>query len=315
VGPRGADPGGAEGSGHSQPRARRPAATGFAGKRLTVEHRAKISASRYGPNGANAKFLALLAADPSKLPRGQAATFPVPSSIGLDGQPLRRVLYEPKKRNPEYQAMLTDRMRYPAHLKERAKALGLSVTTYDQSLAMAIRRLDGGRESFLKFIQLAAEDGDSDALKFVTAFTELRRSERQYVSVDLICAASGVSRTNLLKTIVGIAFEHSCEVANLVAATAHPAIVEATVESAKRLDSEIGQRDRHALLTHAGFLPTPRGAVINVNANASASAQAAAAASADGSVPSFLDDINDASAARDVIEGSVSVAPMVDAET
>lgn len=185
---------------------------------------------------------------------------------------------------------------------------------------MAIRQMDGGRTRFLQFVQLAAEDGDEDAKKFLVVFSELKAQEKVKASLDLVCLAADVSRVSLLKTIVGVAFEHYSDLANLVAAAAHPAIVETTVRSAKRLKSQIGLRDRQALLTHAGFLPTPKGAVINVNANATATSAAAAGASAEPSVPRFLDDVNAASTPRDTIQrqliaaGEAAQAAAIDAE-
>ena len=186
---------------------------------------------------------------------------------------------------------------------------------YDQSLAMAIRRMEGGRAAFFQAIELAAESGDAHARAFLTCYRELRRADQQYVVVDLVCMAAGVNRTDLLKVVVGTLFDHHCEVASLVRSASHPAIVETAIASAKRLDSDIGQRDRHDLLLAAGFLPTPRGAVINVSAHAAAAAQAAVSANADPSVPDFLDDINEAGVARDTIEGQLAIeAPLDDQE-
>lgn len=193
-------------------------------------------------------------------------------------------------------------LREPARLTARAKELGLPMIDYEPSLAMAIRFMDGGRHRFLQFVQLAGEDGEEDANKFMVVYQELRPREQALVDLDLVCKAAGISRVGLLKTVVGVAFQQATEVGNLVAAAAHPSLVETTVRSAKRLNSGIGQRDRHALLSHAGFLPTPKGAVINVVANAQAAASASAS---DPSVPSFLDDVNTASAARDHVQVSV----------
>lgn len=177
---------------------------------------------------------------------------------------------------------------------------------------MAVRQLDGGRTRFLQFVQLAAEADDDNAKKFFLTFSELTKWEQAKVSFDLVCLSSGISRVELLKSVVGIAFEHMTDVANLVAAAAHPAIVERTVASAKRINSGIGQRDRHALLTHAGFLPVSKGATINVSMTATANAAAAAAAAADPSVPKFLSAVDAATAAREAIAGEIADAPSPD---
>jgi hypothetical protein len=54
------------------------------------------------------------------------------------------------------------------------------------------------------------------------------------------------------------AFEFTGGVAEFWVAAALPEVVKRTVQSAIRLNSTIGQRECMALLTHMGFLPSPR---------------------------------------------------------
>lgn len=204
-------------------------------------------------------------------------------------------------RNPDQ--VSPEALRSPAPLVRKARALGLTVTEYDTTLSMAIRRMDGGRPEFLRFVALAAADHDEDAQKFLDVLHELKPYEQRGCSFDLVCLAAGVSPVALVQSVVGIAMRSNTDVGNLVAAVAHPAIVETTIRSAKRVNSDIGAKDRHALLQHHGFLPTPKGATINVTANASAqSAAAAEATSADASVPKFLSAANVASSARESVQ-------------
>jgi hypothetical protein len=186
-------------------------------------------------------------------------------------------------------------------LRAKAAALGLPLVDYVQTLTMAIRLMDGGRARFLELVQMAAADGDDDAIKFVTCFTEQGITARASVSFDLVCMAAGVVPVSLLKTVVGIAFEAGVETANLVAASAHPSIVAATIKSAKRITSKIGLADRETLHRHHGFTPLPRGTTVNVNANATAQA-AAAAADREPSVPRFLDDAEAAQAPQRALQ-------------
>lgn len=208
-------------------------------------------------------------------------------------------------------AITPEALRHPKLLTQRAAELGLPITEYDTSLSMAIRRMDGGREMFLRFVCLAAADADDDAIKFLTTLRELKPYEQRSCSFDLVCLAAGVSPVVLLKTVVGVAFESHVDTGNLIAAAAHPQIVETAIKSAKRVNSDIGQRDRAALLTHHGFNPTPKGATININANANATAAAAATTSADASVPKFLSAANVASAARETVQRQLSDGPLV----
>ena len=195
--------------------------------------------------------------------------------------------------------------REPAKLRAQAKAMGLVLTDYSESLSMAVRKLEGGRGAFFGFVHLAAEDGDDDCKKIRACYLELPKIDQVRVSLDYLCLASGVSRTQLLKTIVGVAFDYAIDVGNLVAAASHATLVEHTVESAKRIDSAIGLRDRHALLSHAGFLPTPKASVINISATAQAAAQAGAK---DPRMPDFLADVTATSAARETVQQQIVIA-------
>lgn len=195
----------------------------------------------------------------------------------------------------------------PALLKQKLSERAVTPIDYDQSLSMAMRLLPGGREAFIRIVQLAAEGGDDDAKKFRSIWFDLSAWDQAHANVDLVCLAAGIDRGTLVGTMARTAFNFGCDVGNLIASVAHPTIIEGTVRSAKRLNSAIGQRDRMALLAHSGFLPTPKGATINVVASANAAAAASAAASP--SMPSFLEDINAASSARDsALAGSPTLA-------
>lgn len=267
----------------------------FAGHRHTAESRAKMSAA-----GRRTQSAAATLREARKREARQEAPW--------TPNPRRPFTMSPK----EHQHRFIKEHRAPSRLRARAKALGLPVTDYEQTLAMAVRYLDGGRVRFLQFVELAAEGGDEDAQKFMAVWADLNRPEQLKVALDLVCVSAGVSRVALLKAIVGIAFEHFTDVANLVAAAAHPALVEKTIRSAERLNSGIGQRDRHALLAHAGFLPTPRGTTVNVHASASALAGASAHAPQDASLPSFLTSVDGATAARDVVKQQILDADVVE---
>ncbi len=103
-----------------------------------------------------------------------------------------------------------------------------------------------------------------------------------------MCAAAGISPVKLVKAIVGTAYEAGCDVANLVAAHAHPDVVTFSTKMAQKAD---GIEDRKLLLQHAGFTPAPKGQTINIGVQANATALAANAAGGDSSVPSFLEDV------------------------
>jgi len=75
----------------------------------------------------------------------------------------------------------------------------------------------------------------------------------------------GITRGESVAAVARAAFEFTEGVADLFVAVALPEVVKRTVQSAKRLNSTIGQRDRHALLTHMGFLPTPQPVTVRLS--------------------------------------------------
>ena len=162
-----------------------------------------------------------------------------------------------------------------------------------QSLAMAMRYLPGGRNSFIEYVQMAALNGSEDAKRWLTVYTSLAPSMQPRVSFDDVCAGSGVYPKNLMAVVVSTAMEFGQDVSNLVAAAVQGSVVDAMGKSALRTTgkyADIAQKDRVAFLSSsvARFLPT-RGTTVNVSA--SASAQAASASAAEPSVPSFADDM------------------------
>jgi hypothetical protein len=66
----------------------------------------------------------------------------------------------------------------------------------------------------------------------------------------------GAVASEFVGAVARAAFEFTGGIADFCVAAARPEVVRRTVQSAKRINSRIGQRDRHALLAHMGLLPT-----------------------------------------------------------
>lgn len=186
-------------------------------------------------------------------------------------------------------------------------------------LQMATRYLPGGRPAFLELVQAAVLDGDVAARAWLTVFIGLSTYEQGKVSLDDVCAASGVGPAAILRAIVTTSVEHGDDLGNLVAALNHPKVVHQAAKSAMRIAgryADIGLKDRTALLQHGGFLPTPKGhtTAVTVNASAGSSATAAAAASANPSVPSFKDDMRSLQTAKDTVQRELAGVPMPERE-
>lgn len=186
-----------------------------------------------------------------------------------------------------------------------------------QSLSIATRYIDGGRQRFIEFVQMAMLNRLPACEKFWLVYADLLPGERMVVSYDDVCAAAGVRPSELMAEVVSTGMEFGTDVGNLAAAALHPAIVHQTGKSAKRIAgqyADIAMKDRHAMLQARGFLPVPKGAQVHVHASASANAQAAAAASADPSVPSFAENMAALTHPRAAVQQQLIEATALDPE-
>lgn len=192
--------------------------------------------------------------------------------------------------------------------KGRGAPVALVTLPGVQGLSHATRFLDGGRETFIEFVQLAVLNNDPVACKWWTVYAELPPYPRSIVSFDDVCAASGVKPFDLIPVIVSTAMRLGMDVGNLVAAVMHPKVIAAHVKSASETDGlnpEISFKDRLAFLQARNMAPLPRNTSINVHANASANAKAAAASASEPSVPSFSNEMNTLTAPRQIVQGEL----------
>ena len=82
-------------------------------------------------------------------------------------------------------------------------------------------------------------------------------------TLDKACDMAAVSPRDLISAVSGIMFEYNVEgIGNMLASLGHPDVVKASIKNAKKPG---GVEDRRLLMSHAGFLPVPKGHVINVN--------------------------------------------------
>lgn len=178
------------------------------------------------------------------------------------------------------------------------------------ALSHATRFIDGGRDRFIEYVQLAVLNNHPAACAWYKVFAELTPYERSLVSFDDVCAGSGVRPADLMSVVVSCAMEMGRDVGNLIAATLHPEIVHQAAKSAKRIGGDwasIGLEDRKMMFQHSNFIPIPKSATININA--SASAQAAAAAVSEPTVPSFVSDLAAVDSSR---RAALPAGPAVD---
>jgi hypothetical protein len=111
----------------------------------------------------------------------------------------------------------------------------------------------------MEFAAVAAEFEPRIA-PIVRAWYRLTAWQKRVATVDALVEqyGGGLTAGEFLGAVARAAFEATGGVSDLCVAAALPTLTQRTIDSAMRLDSEIGQRDRHALLAHAGLLPQPR---------------------------------------------------------
>ncbi len=173
-----------------------------------------------------------------------------------------------------------------------------------QPFSAMTRFVDGGRAKVIETLQTAVLNNDPVACQWWEVYRELPSYPRSIISFDDVCAASGVTPQQLIVVLVSTEMTFGRDVGNYVAAAMHPKVISTLVASAERIDgdyADIALKDRHAFLQSQGFLPTPKGATINVHA--SASAQAASVAAQEPTVPSFTETI-EASSTRVIASAS-----------
>jgi hypothetical protein len=98
------------------------------------------------------------------------------------------------------------------------------------------------------------------------------------MSLEELCEAVGLAPGRLLGKVAEAMYEFNADVSNLLAAVAHPDVVQASINRALQPK---GVEDRKIQFLHSGFLPAPRGSVVNVHAQAAAFASVSSSAVGD----------------------------------
>lgn len=138
---------------------------------------------------------------------------------------------------------------------------------------------------------------DPDARKVLESYYSLNKTFRDSLPIEAFCLASGVSTLRVLEIITATCVRLGAQAASMIAAVAHPRVVEKTIAMAL---TDEGHEDRSVLHKATGFLPSPKGAHTNItvtqNAQANATAQAAsiAAPPPEQTIRRFVDRFNDA---------------------
>lgn len=102
------------------------------------------------------------------------------------------------------------------------------------------------------------------AVAFTKSLREISQQDLKCLSFEALCVRSRVSPVELLGAILMSAKSMKSQESALKAILAHPAVVDATVKTAK-IKGMVGQADRKLLHEAVGFLPTKKGGMeINI---------------------------------------------------
>jgi hypothetical protein len=125
-----------------------------------------------------------------------------------------------------------------------------------------VYRSIGGVSAAIEAARLVAERDDRyKALVFM--YDETAESNRHKLKLEFMCESAGIPNDQFVGDTISAIFKRNSDIGKLIAAAAHPKIVEATVEHAQKVN---GFMDRKMMHDHVGFLPVPKGmTIINDN--------------------------------------------------
>lgn len=136
----------------------------------------------------------------------------------------------------------------------------LVILPFESTLAYVFKGA-GGRETAVNAARMLQEENEP-CRKIVYAWDTATQRDRDTIKLEDLCAAAGISPDEFLGLIIPALWRRNLDIGKLIAAMAHPQIVEASVQAAK---TTWGTLDRQMLHTQSGFLPTKAGQQINID--------------------------------------------------
>jgi len=116
-----------------------------------------------------------------------------------------------------------------------------------------LKKADGGIRQVIDAMRFAPDEVTSAFMKKYDAVPE---GDRKYLPIEAIALSAGVDITHLLGSIMVALQKQAVSAVKIIAMTAHPKVTEARVLYAQ---GPWGEKDRTALDTAMGFLPSPKG--------------------------------------------------------
>jgi hypothetical protein len=116
-----------------------------------------------------------------------------------------------------------------------------------------LKQAEGGLDQVIMALRFSP---DALAVTFLEKYDSVPTGDREYLSIEAIALAAQIDITHLLGSIMVSLQQQAVNATRIIAMTNHPRITQARVEYGML---PLGERDRTALDTAVGFLPSPKG--------------------------------------------------------
>ena len=103
---------------------------------------------------------------------------------------------------------------------------------------------------------------ETAAIEFFMVYDEIPVGDRAYIPIEAVCVKAAVSPSALLGATFMACKDMRGKESALIAVNSHPDVLKNTIRFAALPG---GDRDRKMLHEAVGFLPTPKGGMVNVN--------------------------------------------------
>lgn len=122
-----------------------------------------------------------------------------------------------------------------------------------------LKQANGG---LTRTLEAMRHSNDLNVISFLEKYDAIPIGDRKYLSWEAIALAAEVDHTYLLGGAILALQSYSANAVKIIALSNHPDVMKARVEYAKLPG---GHRDRDAIQTGLGFLPTAKGSTFIIN--------------------------------------------------
>lgn len=124
----------------------------------------------------------------------------------------------------------------------------------------------GGVVAVIEYLRSSDDGGAKELLRYWDMYKDSEDSAKSIIPFEAYCVAAKMTKKKLMQVVMGEVCEQSDVASTLLAAAAHPKIVQKTISVAQ--SDAFGAGDARKILhQHRGFLPTPKTQQVNIHGN------------------------------------------------